>query len=114
MQFQHSSERDDLQTTTWVRFQAADHDTSTLQSRNMHNIGKNDLVWEPVFQFVVAFQILYKNYGKRLRESFRELWSNMFWYDDSNDNYNITTYHNAYIDTHDNTFQNLQLSSSGF
>ena len=44
----------------------------------------------------------------------RELWSNMFWYDGSNHNYDTITYHNAYIDTHDNTFQNLRLSSSGF
>ena len=114
MQFQHSSERDKLQTTTWVRFHAADHDTSTFQSCNMHNRGKNNLVWEPVFQFVQAFQILYKDYGKHLRESFRELWSNMFWYDSSNDYYDTTTYHNAYTDTHDNTFQSLRLSSSGF
>ena len=61
MQFQHLSERDELQTTIWVRFQAADHDTSKLQSRNMHKKGKNDLVWEPVFQFVPAFQTVVKH-----------------------------------------------------
>ena len=55
MQFQHSSEPDKLQTTAWVRFQVADHDTSTLQSLNMHSTGKYDLVWQPVFQFVQAF-----------------------------------------------------------
>ena len=114
MQFQHSSERDELQTTTWVRFQAADHDTSMLQSRSMHKKGKNDLIWESVFQFVPAFQILYKNYGKRLRESFCELWSNMFWYDGNNYGFDTTTYHNAYTDKHDNIFQNLELSSNGF
>ena len=78
MQFQHSLECDELQTTAWVRFQVTDDDTSTLQSCNMHNMDKNNFVWEPVFQFVPAFQILYKNYGKHPRESFRELWSNMF------------------------------------
>ena len=95
MRFQHSSERDKLQTTALVRFQVADHDTNTLQSRNMHNTGKYDLVWAPIFQFVQAFQIWYRDYGKRLR-------------------YNTITYHNAYTDTHDNTFQNIRLNSSGF
>ena len=114
MQFQHSPERDELQTTIWVRFQVADHDKSTLQSRNMHNTGKYDLVCGPVSQFVQAFQILYKNYDKHLRERFRELCSNMFRYDGRNDNYDTTTYHNAYIDTHDNIFQNLRLNSSDF
>ena len=99
---------------TWVRFQAADHDTSKLQSHSIYKKGKNDLVWESVFQFVPVFQILYKNYGKRLRESFRELWSNMFWYDGSNDYYDTTTYHNVYTDKHDNTFQNLELNLNGF
>ena len=73
MQFQHSSERDELQTAISVRFQVADHDTITLQSHNIHNTGKYDLVWAPVFQFVQAFQILYRNYGKHLRNNFCEL-----------------------------------------
>ena len=56
MQFQHSSEHDELQTTAWVRFQVANHDASTLQSRNMHITGKYGLVCAPVFQFVKLFK----------------------------------------------------------
>ena len=40
--------------------------------------------------------------------------SNMFWYDGSNYGFDTTTYHNAYTDTRNYTFQNLLLSSSGF
>ena len=80
----------------------------------MHNTGKYDFVWAPVFQFVQAFQILYRDYGKHLRENFHKLWSDMFSYDGSNYGFGTITYHSAYTDTYDNTFQNLQLSSSGF
>ena len=90
--FQHSLKHGWLQTEASVHFRVAVHDSSTLQSRNMHNMNTYNLFWAPVFRFVHAFQILYMDYGKRLRENFHELWSGSLLCDGSNYGFDIITY----------------------